>query len=73
MRKRVRALWSELFISLLIGFMGGGLIHWYAGMWELTVSVGVILFAGGMRNFIATLFYFRFDDEGESPEGRDKR
>lgn len=73
MRKRSRALWNDFFISLLMGSVGGGLVHWYAGMWELTVSVGILLFASGMWDFIATFFYRRFDDEGPSPEDRDKK
>jgi len=63
MKKRSKALWNDFIVSLLMGLVGGGLIHWYAGMWELTVSVGVLLFASGMWEFIAALFYLRFDDE----------
>ena len=72
MGKRSRALWNDFFISLLMGSVGGGLVHWYAGMWELTVSVGILLFASGMWDFIATLFYRRFDDEGQSSD-QDKK
>ncbi|WP_419786013.1 hypothetical protein [Pseudodesulfovibrio sp.] len=66
MKKRSKALWNDLFVSLLMGLVGGGLVHWYAGMWELTMSVGLFLFASGMRGFSWTFFCGRFDDEDKT-------